>query len=70
MSTTRLIRVHATGGPEVLRWEEAPLPAVAPGQARIRHRFAGLNFIDVYHRIGTIRWIRSHHTRVEKFDES
>ena len=52
MSTTRLIRVQATGGPEVLRWEEAPLPAVAPGQARIRHRFAGLNFIDVYHRIG------------------
>ena len=31
MSTTRLIRVHATGGPEVLRWEEAPLPAVGPG---------------------------------------
>jgi NADPH2:quinone reductase len=52
MSTTSLIRVHATGGPEVLRWEEAPLAAVGPGQARVRHRFAGLNFIDVYHRTG------------------
>jgi NADPH:quinone reductase len=52
MSTTRLIRVHATGGPEVLRWEEAPLPPVGPGQARIRHHYAGLNFIDVYHRTG------------------
>jgi NADPH2:quinone reductase len=52
MSTTRLIRVEATGGPEVLRWAEGPLPPVGPGQARIRHRFAGLNFIDVYHRTG------------------
>jgi NADPH:quinone reductase len=52
MSTTRLIRVQATGGPEVLHWEEAPLPPVGPGQARIRHHYAGLNFIDVYHRTG------------------
>src|SRR5215207_1339626 len=50
--TTRAIRVHATGGPEVLRWEETPLPAVGPGQARVQQRFAGLNFIDVYHRTG------------------
>ncbi|MDX9996229.1 MAG: quinone oxidoreductase [Rhodocyclaceae bacterium] len=48
------IRIHATGGPEVLRWEEvgAGETALQPGEARIRHAAVGLNFIDVYHRTG------------------
>ena len=46
------IRVHEVGGPEVLRWEEVPSERPGPGQVRLRHRFAGLNFIDVYHRTG------------------
>jgi len=29
-----------------------PVPAPGPGQVRIRHTAIGLNFIDVYHRIG------------------
>lgn len=46
------IRVHKTGGPEVLRWEEVDVGEPGPGQVRIRQEAAGLNFIDVYHRTG------------------
>ena len=46
------IRVHETGGPEVLRWEEVEVAEPRPGQVRIRQEAAGLNFIDVYHRTG------------------
>src|SRR5205085_7307067 len=46
------IRVHETGGPEVLRWERVEVGDPGPGQARIRQEAAGLNFIDVYHRTG------------------
>src|SRR5690348_13119097 len=46
------IRVHQTGGPEVLKWEEVQVGEPGPGQARLRQEAAGLNFIDVYHRIG------------------
>lgn len=48
----RAIRVHETGGPEVLRWEEVDVGKPGPGQVRIRQQAAGLNFIDVYHRTG------------------
>ncbi|HYX93399.1 MAG TPA: quinone oxidoreductase [Myxococcaceae bacterium] len=44
------IRVHRTGGPEVLSWEEIDLGRPGPGQVRLRQRAVGLNFIDVYHR--------------------
>jgi len=46
------IRVHQTGGPEVLKWEEADVGEPGPGQVRLRQEAAGLNFIDVYHRSG------------------
>jgi len=46
------IRVHETGGPEVLKWEEVELGEPGPGQVRLRQEAAGLNFIDVYHRTG------------------
>jgi len=46
------IRVHATGGPEVLRLEEVPRPHPAPGQALVRLDAAGVNFVDVYQRSG------------------
>ena len=46
------IRVHQTGGPEVMRWEDVPLADPAPGEARVRHAAVGLNFIDVYFRGG------------------
>src|SRR5207248_7740398 len=46
------IRIHETGGPEVLRWEEFEVEEPGPGQVKLRQEAAGLNFIDVYHRQG------------------
>ena len=46
------IRIHQTGGPEVLLWEEVDVPAPAAGEATVRHHAVGLNFIDTYHRTG------------------
>jgi NADPH2:quinone reductase len=46
------IRVHATGGPEVLQWEEVDVGDPGRGQVRLRQDAAGLNFIDVYQRTG------------------
>ncbi len=46
------IRIHQTGGPEVLQWQEAEVGDPGPGEVKIRHEAVGLNFIDVYHRTG------------------
>ncbi len=46
------IRVHAFGGPEVMKWEEVQLAEPGPGQVRIKQHAAGVNFLDVYHRTG------------------
>lgn len=49
------IRIHETGGPEVMRWEEVgvgQLSQLAPNEARVRHEAVGLNFIDIYFRTG------------------
>jgi len=49
---THAIRIHETGGPEVLKWEEVDVGAPGPGQVRLRQEAVGLNFIDIYHRKG------------------
>ncbi len=46
------IVVHATGGPEVLRYEPSDVGEPGPGQVRIRVAAAGVNYIDVYFRTG------------------
>jgi NADPH:quinone reductase len=46
------IRIHKTGGPEVLTWEEVEIGKPGPGEARIRQTAVGLNFIDTYNRCG------------------
>ena len=48
----KAIRMHETGGPEVLRWEDVALGEPGAGQARVRHTAIGVNFIDTYHRTG------------------
>jgi NADPH2:quinone reductase len=46
------VRVHKTGGPEVLTYEEVEVPAPGPGQVKIKNRAIGVNFIDTYFRMG------------------
>jgi NADPH:quinone reductase len=46
------IRIHQTGGPEVLQWESVTVGEPGPGEARVRHTAVGLNYIDTYHRSG------------------
>jgi NADPH2:quinone reductase len=49
---SKVIRIYAHGGPEVLRWEDVPMPRPGPGEALIRHKAVGLNYADVYFRAG------------------
>ncbi len=44
--------IETTGGPEVIRWHDVPLPPPAPGEVRVRHTAVGLNYIDTYQRGG------------------
>ena len=46
------IRIHQTGGPEVLQWESVAVGEPGPGEARVRHTAIGLNYIDTYFRSG------------------
>jgi NADPH:quinone reductase len=46
------IRIHAHGGPEVLRWEAVAASSPGRGEVLIRQTAIGLNFIDVYERTG------------------
>lgn len=49
---TKAIRIHQTGGPEVLQWEDIEVGEPGPGQVRLRQSACGLNYIDVYGRSG------------------
>ena len=49
---TRAIRLHQTGGPEVLVLETVEVGEPGPGQARVRHSYVAVNFIDIYFRTG------------------
>lgn len=49
---TKAIKIHATGGPEVLTWEDYDPGQPGAGEVRIIQEAIGLNFIDVYHRTG------------------
>ena len=46
------VRVHQSGGPEVLRFEELPTPDPGPADALVRIEAAGVNFVDIYQREG------------------
>src|SRR6266704_3230978 len=46
------VRVHKTGGPDVLTYEDVPVAAPGPGQIKIRNHASGVNFIDTYFRSG------------------
>jgi NADPH:quinone reductase len=46
------VRVHKTGGPEVLTYEDIDIPVPGPGQVRLRQHAAGVDFVDTYFRSG------------------
>jgi NADPH2:quinone reductase len=46
------VRVHKTGGPEVLTCEDIEVGAPGQGQIRIKQHACGINFIDTYFRTG------------------
>jgi NADPH:quinone reductase len=48
----KAVRIHAPGGPEVMRYEDVPQPAPRAGEALVKIDAAGLNYIDVYYRTG------------------
>jgi len=48
----KAIRFSKIGGPEVLTLETVEVGAPGPGQARVRHTYVAVNFIDVYFRTG------------------
>ena len=49
---TAAVRVHKTGGPEVLTYEDVSVPAPGPGQIKLKNHAIGVNFIDTYFRMG------------------
>jgi len=49
---SKAIRIHETGGPEVLKWEDVDVTHPGFGEAKIRHTAVGVNYIDVYGRTG------------------
>ncbi len=48
----KAIQVHTPGGPEALRYADAPRPEPEPGMVRVRLAAVGVNFIDIYQRLG------------------
>ena len=48
----KAVRIHEDGGPEVLRYEDAPDPVPGTGQVLIELRAASLNHLDVWIRKG------------------
>jgi NADPH:quinone reductase-like Zn-dependent oxidoreductase len=55
MKTMKAVRVHEYGGPEVLKYEEAPRPTPGPGEVLVRIRAAGVNPMDWKVREGRLR---------------
>ena len=48
----KAVRIHETGGPDVMQIEDLILESPGPGMVRVANRAIGLNYIDTYHRSG------------------
>ncbi len=48
----KAIRVSQNGGPEELKYEDMPTPEPKAGEVLIKLTATGVNFIEVYHRLG------------------
>jgi len=51
-NTAKIVRFHQTGGPEVLKIENLPLPEPGQGEVRLRVKTIGLNRAEVMFRTG------------------
>ena len=49
-STARIVRFHATGGPEVLKIETESIPEPSKGEVRLRVKAIGLNRAEIMFR--------------------
>lgn len=50
--TMKALRIHKTGGPEVIQLDQVPVPKPASNEVLIKTDWAGVNFIDTYFRSG------------------
>ena len=50
--TMKAIRIHKHGGPEVMVYEDVPVPTAGTGEAIVQVHVAGVNFVDTYYRAG------------------
>jgi zinc-binding alcohol dehydrogenase/oxidoreductase len=48
----KAVRIHEDGGPDVLRYEDAPDPSAGPGEVLVRLKAASLNRLDLWTRMG------------------
>jgi NADPH2:quinone reductase len=48
----KAIRIQKQGGPEVMQWDDVQVGDPGPGEARVRHKAVGLNYLDTYQRSG------------------
>src|SRR5271154_7485549 len=55
MATMKAVRVHEYGGPEVLKYEDAPLPQAGPGEVLIRVHASSVNPVDWKVRAGYLQ---------------
>ena len=46
------IRVHESGGPEVLQYEQLPTPTPGPDDVLVKLDASGVNYVDIYQRSG------------------
>jgi len=51
----KAIQIHETGGPEVLKLADLPIPQPGPGQVLIRVEAIGVNFVEIYFRKGVYK---------------
>ena len=60
MTTMKAVRIHAYGGPEVLHYEDAPMPQLNPDDLLIRVRAAAINPVDWKIREGYLQGVLNH----------
>ena len=52
----KAVRFHEHGGPEVLKYEDAPDPKIQANEALVRVKACALNHLDIWLRVGVRRW--------------